>query len=231
MINLGPLFGSGAGIMKLNVRARKLTRCLWPAVVLLVISVLYGIMAGHEGNGPFASETPAAALAQPGQASLSSDDKTPERALSVDETRMKRIEDTIRDIQVTGQKAESRTYFVKETGYQIINLIRIAVGILILIAAGVPLVIWIFTRRGLLDFSGHSSRMSDALVEVEERQAKLVSIFKDLQDEIEILNASSAPDLKRLVERASQYIEQNEKDLGRINPVGSDSGKEGGLKQ
>jgi hypothetical protein len=217
----------------------RVTRWVWLAFVMLVISVLYGIIVTDEGSGLFANQTPAASdgvktvpsQAQPGQTSSSIDNKTPERDLLADEARMKRMEDAIRDIQVTGDKTESRIYFVKETGYQIISLVKIAVAVLILIAAGIPLVIWVFTRRGLLDFSGHSSKVSDALVEVEERQAKLAGIFKDLQDEIEILNASSAPDLKRLVERAKQYIEQNEKDLGRINPVSTDSAKEGALRQ
>jgi hypothetical protein len=227
--------------MKLNIctSMRRLTRWVRLAFVLLVISVLYVTMVADNRSGPFADETSTASegvrtvpsQAQPDQASLSNDSKTPERGLSTEEPRMKRIEDAIRDIQVTGEKAESRTYYVKMIGYEIIDLVKVAIAILILIAAGIPLAIWVFTRRGLLDFSGHSSRVAAALVEVEERQTKLVSIFKDLQDEIEILNASSAPDLKKLVERARQYIEQNERDLDRINPVNSDSVKEGVLRQ
>ncbi len=133
-------------------------------------------------------------------------------------------------LKEAAERADERTRIIKIMTRELIDLMKFVVIILLVIALGFPLGIWWLGRKRLLDFSGRSSGLASALVEVEERQAKLLGIFKDLQDEMEFLNVASAPDLKGLVERAKLYIENNEGDLNRIRNSKFTS-KEVGLKQ
>jgi len=89
------------------------------------------------------------------------------------------------------------------------------VVVLILIAVVFPLTIWMMSRRRLEGLSGLSSEIAATLVVVEERQAKLANILREIQGEIDFLHTMSVPDLKNLIQQAESYLEQNEKDLGR----------------
>ncbi len=55
--------------------------------------------------------------------------------------------------------------------------------------------------------------MTATLLLVEERQAKLANLLREIQVEIDYMENMSAPDLKKLIEQAEKYLKQNEKDL------------------
>ncbi|MEW6533510.1 MAG: hypothetical protein AB1473_21960 [Thermodesulfobacteriota bacterium] len=111
------------------------------------------------------------------------------------------------------QKTESRTYDTKLMGMELITLLWVAIVVLVFIALSFPLSLWLLSKWRLIGLSGLSSEVAATLVLVEERQAKLVNILKDIQGEIDYLHTMSVPDLKKLVEQAEKYIEQNERDL------------------
>jgi len=129
------------------------------------------------------------------------------------EDRIDWIEKTLRLMQVTGQKAESRSRENKGMARELVRIARVMVVVLVIIAAGFPLSLWLLSRKRLIGLSGLSSELAATLLVVEERQAKLVNIFKDLQDEIDFLDSMSTPDLKKLIEQAEKYLEHNQNDL------------------
>lgn len=119
----------------------------------------------------------------------------------------------LKSIKATGEAAESRSYETKRMARELIGYVRIMVAVLIVIAVGFPLAIWLISRRRLLGLSGLSSEVTATLVLVEERQAKLANILKDIQNEIDYVHTMSVPDLKNLIQQAEAYLKQNEKDL------------------
>ncbi|MBM4326338.1 MAG: hypothetical protein FJ118_04155 [Deltaproteobacteria bacterium] len=111
------------------------------------------------------------------------------------------------------KKAESRSLETKMMSMELISLLWVAIVVLVFIALSFPLSLWLLSKWRLIGLSGLSSEVAATLVLVEERQAKLVNILKDIQGEIDYLHTMSVPDLKKLVEQAEKYIEQNERDL------------------
>jgi molecular chaperone DnaK (HSP70) len=89
------------------------------------------------------------------------------------------------------------------------------VVVLILIAVVFPITIWLMSRKRLLGLSGLSTEVTATLLIVEERQAKLANILKEIQEEIDYMHTMSAADLKKLIEQAEKYLKQNEIDLER----------------
>lgn len=127
--------------------------------------------------------------------------------------KLEKIEDTLEFIKTTGEKAESRSYFNKMMSLELIHYVKIMVAVLIVIAVAFPLTIWLMSRRRLLGFSGLSTEVTATLRLVEERQAKLANIFKEIQEETDYMHTMSATDLKKLIDQAERYLKQNEKDL------------------
>jgi hypothetical protein len=96
------------------------------------------------------------------------------------------------------------------------------------IAVAFPLTIWLLSRKRILGLSGMSSELATTLLIIEERQAKLAIILKEIQGEIDYLHTMSVPDLKNLIQQAENYLKQNETDLenaGRRPSVGEGSQK------
>jgi hypothetical protein len=62
---------------------------------------------------------------------------------------------------------------------------------------------------------------------VEERQAKLANILKEIQSEVDYLHTMSVPDLKGLIAQAEKYLEQNERDLEKAGSRKSRGGGSG----
>ncbi|MGC8602076.1 MAG: hypothetical protein ACP5VS_00135, partial [Desulfomonilaceae bacterium] len=60
--------------------------------------------------------------------------------------RFEKIENTLESIKVTGEKAEDRSYFNKLASYEVIKYLKMMVLLLILIALGFPLAIWLLNR-------------------------------------------------------------------------------------
>lgn len=114
------------------------------------------------------------------------------------------------------RNAESRTLEIKNMASELVRYVRIMVVVLIVIAVGFPLAMWLMSRRRLLGLSGLSSEVTATLVLVEERQAKLANVLKDIQNEIDYVHSMSVPDLKNLIQQAEAYLKQNEKDLDEV---------------
>jgi len=129
------------------------------------------------------------------------------------EARIEEIEKTLRSIKATGEKAEERSYFNKMLGAELIKYVRLMVIALIVIAVGFPVVIWLLSRKRILGLSGLSTEVAATLLVIEERQAKLANILKEIQGEIDYLHTMSVPDLKNLIQQAESYLKQNEEDL------------------
>jgi hypothetical protein len=90
------------------------------------------------------------------------------------------------------------------------------VVVLVIIAVGFPFMVWLLSRKRILGLSGLSQEVAATLVVVEERQSKLAAILKDMQIEMDYLQAKPSPDLIHMMDQARQYLEQNEKDLAKI---------------
>jgi predicted PurR-regulated permease PerM len=133
------------------------------------------------------------------------------------EQRIEQIEEMLRQIKDTGEKAEDRSYYTKMLARELVGYVRITVGVLIAIAIIFPLTIWLMSKKRLLGLSGLSQEVAATLLVVEERQAKLATILKEIQGEIDYLHSMSVPDLKNLIKQAEKYLEQNEKDLANTS--------------
>lgn len=139
------------------------------------------------------------------------------------ENRFENIEKTLEKIKVTGEKAEDRSYFNKMASTEVIQYLKIMVLLLVLIALGFPLAIWIINRSGLSGYSSKSQELAETLLTIEERQAKLANILKEIQGEIDYLHTMSAPDLKNLIQQAESYLKMNQNDIDKAGSK-SDSG-------
>jgi hypothetical protein len=128
-----------------------------------------------------------------------------ERLLSA-EKRLKGMERTLQDLW-------ERSLYNKLIGNQMLKLGRAAVIILVVIAVGFPLTLVFLGRRRILGPWNVTSDLPETLVSVEERQAKLANILREIQSEIDYIHSMSVPDLKKLIDQAEKYIQQNEKDL------------------
>lgn len=126
-----------------------------------------------------------------------------------------RMESTLQDIKDTGEKSEVRSYQNKMMARELIKYVQLMVGVLVLIAVGFPFTVWLLSKKRILGLSGLSQEVSATLLVIEERQAKLANILKDIQGEIDYLHTMSVPDLKNLIKQAENYLEQNEKDLAK----------------
>lgn len=132
-----------------------------------------------------------------------------------DEDRISRIERTLESIKQTGEKAEQRSYTNKVVGAELIRYVKLMVLILVLIALGFPLSLWLLSKRRLVGLSGLSDEVTATLLVVEERQAKLTHILKEIQSEVDYLHSMSVPDLKNLIQQAETYLKQSEEDLDK----------------
>jgi hypothetical protein len=139
------------------------------------------------------------------------------------ENRFENIEKTLESIKSTGEKAEDRSYFNKMASTEVIKYLKIMVLLLVLIALGFPLAIWIINRSGSSGYSSSSQELAETLLTVEERQAKLATILKEIQGEIDYLHTMSAPDLKNLIQQAENYLKMSQKDIDKASSK-SDSG-------
>ncbi len=139
------------------------------------------------------------------------------------ENRFENIEKTLESIKSTGEKAEDRSYFNKMASTEVIRYLKIMVLLLVFIALGFPLAIWIINRSGSSGYTSRSQELAETLLTVEERQAKLANILKEIQGEIDYLHTMSAPDLKNLIQQAENYLKMSQKDIDKASSK-SDSG-------
>jgi len=142
--------------------------------------------------------------------------------------RHKEIDNILRSIKATAEASESRSYQNKMMAREMIRLVRAAVIILVVIAVVFPISIWILARSRRRALPGVSSEVAETLLVVEERQAKLATVLKEIQGEIDYLHSMSVPDLKKLIEQAEKYIEQNEKDLEKAGVMKTSADEDSG---
>ncbi len=133
------------------------------------------------------------------------------------EDRLNKMEQTLQSIKVTGEKAEDRSYFNKMVSVEVIRYLRLMVIMLVVIAVVFPLAIWILGRKKMLNFSGSSAELAETLLQVEERQAKLANILKEIQGEIDYLHTMSTPDLKNLIQQAENYLKLSQQELDKTS--------------
>jgi len=144
---------------------------------------------------------------------------------SITDQRIQQLEKVLESIRITGEKAESRSSFIKMVSYELVSYLRWIVAALIAIAVCFPVTIWLMSRKRILGLSGFSDELAATLLMVEERQAKLANILKEIQGEVDYLHTMSVPDLKSLIAQAEKYLEQNERDLEK---AGGGKGRSGG---
>ncbi len=138
---------------------------------------------------------------------------------------IKQLEKMLLDLKATGEKNESRSLYIKMVTYELIAYLRWIVVALLAIALVFPVTIWLMSRKRILGLSGFSDELAATLLTVEERQAKLANILKEIQSEVDYLHTMSVPDLKGLIAQAEKYLEQNERDLEK---AGNRKGRRGG---
>ncbi|MGC8660735.1 MAG: hypothetical protein ACP5U1_16850 [Desulfomonilaceae bacterium] len=137
--------------------------------------------------------------------------------------RFEQIEKTLQSIKITGEKAEDRSYFNKLASTEVIKYLQIMIILLVFIALGFPLAIWLLNRTSFGKGSGSSQELTETLLVIEERQAKLANILKEIQGEIDYLHTMSAPDLKNLIQQAENYLKMNENDLKKAGAKQEDA--------
>ncbi len=165
-----------------------------------------------------AQETSAVYVPSKSEATMSAQatpDEAPAASTMTQEERIELIEKSLSSIREQGEKQDSRSYFNKMVGIELIGYVRLMVIALIVIAIGFPVTIWLLSRRRILGLSGLSTEVTATLLVVEERQAKLANILKEIQGEIDYLHTMSVPDLKNLIQQAESYLKQNEQDLDK----------------
>ena len=174
----------------------------------------------------FAQETPGVSVPPKAETSMAAqtaeEEALVQSKVTQEAARIEEIEKTLQSIKATGEKAEERSYFNKMLGAELIKYLRLMVIALIVIAVGFPVIIWLLSRKRILGLSGLSTEVAATLLVIEERQAKLANILKEIQGEIDYLHTMSVPDLKNLIQQAESYLKQNEEDLEK---TGSRKGK------
>jgi hypothetical protein len=135
------------------------------------------------------------------------------------EKRISVIEDVLGEITKTSVRLDERSYQNKMMGRELVNNSRLMVVVLIIIAVTFPMSLWLLSRKRLIGLSGLSSEVTATLLVVEERQARLANVLRELQDELEMAHsqpASVSPSqLRKLIEQAEEYIKANEQDLAK----------------
>lgn len=149
-------------------------------------------------------------------------DKKPRAGIST-EQHIVLMWEAIQSIKTTVEMAELRSYQNKMMARELTRWVRAGVVVLIVIAAGFPLTVYLLSRKRILGLSQLSSEMSATLVTVEERQNKLANVLKEIQGEMDYLNSMSVPDLERLIKQAETYLAQNEQELRNVGRSGNDS--------
>lgn len=191
-------------------------------VVVAIFTVsLAALLAGFAipaAEAPSSPETSVAATAPPPSQSA---------AAWPSEERIKSVEQTLDSMNRTLQKAEERSYDNKIYARELISYVKLVVLVLLAIAMVFPLTLWWLSRRRLIGLSGLSQEVAATLLVVEERQAKLATVLKQLQEEIDYMHTLSVPDLKNLIQQAENYLKQSQADIekagGKRGPRGSGS--------
>jgi len=132
---------------------------------------------------------------------------------------MAEVEKTLQSIKATSEKEETRGYYNKMVGRELIRHVRVIVIILAIVAVAFPLAIWLMSRKRILGLSGLSAEVAATLLVIEERQAKLANTLKEIQDEIDYLHTMSVPELNNLMQQAESYLKQNQTDLEKAGSV------------
>jgi hypothetical protein len=128
---------------------------------------------------------------------------------------LRTMEQRIEEMEKALNKTEERSYDNKMMARELISYVKLVVAVLVAIALVFPLTIWVMSKKRILGLSGLSPELATTLLVVEERQAKLAVILKEIQGEIDYLHTMSVPDLKNLIQQAENYLKQNETDLGK----------------
>jgi hypothetical protein len=131
------------------------------------------------------------------------------------EERIANIENTLESIKIAGEKTEGRSRTTKMIGGELTKYVKLMLGILVVIALGFPLSLWLVSRNRPAGLSDLSEEVIATLLMVEDRQGTLINVLKELQSEIDYVHGMAVTDLKRLVQQAEILLMQNEADLER----------------
>jgi len=173
--------------------------CTWGSGLGLTGSALAQTTGSENVSGSILGQTSNQLSAEPGKTGL--------------EERLLGIENQLRSIRATGEKAEIRSYENKMMSRELIRYVKAMVIVLVLIAVGFPATILILTWKKVLGLSGLSTELAETLLAVEERQAKLATLLREIEVEMDYLNTQPSSDLGNLLRQAEKYVKQNEKDL------------------
>jgi hypothetical protein len=105
------------------------------------------------------------------------------QAMTAEESK-RQLEKVLLNMQVTEEKTEGRIFYIKMVTYELIAYLRLIVVALLAIALVFPLTIWLMSRKRILGLSGFSEELATTLLTVEERQAKLANVLKEIQSEV-----------------------------------------------
>lgn len=202
----------------LNTGARANLLRVTRFLCVIVVAALFVFPFGNSLPEKAFADTPAVAPASASE-TTESGQGTKGAFGGASEDRIAEIEKTLQSIKATSQRAEERGYYNKMLGRELVSYIRVVVIILAIIAVAFPLAIWLMSRKRILGLSGLSSEVAATLLVVEERQAKLTNILKEIQGEIDYLHTMSVPDLKNLIHQAESYLKQNESDLEKAGSM------------
>ncbi len=199
------------------VQSRTITRmCVFPVVsgLICLLSVALLLMVSADAGAQSVAERADTPSATTGSSPTAVSDTKDAQSITTQE-HIRQLEKMLLDLKATGEKNESRSYYIKMVTYELIAYLKWIVVALLAIALVFPLTIWLMSRKRILGLSGFSDEMAATLLVVEERQAKLANILKEIQSEVDYLHTMSVPDLKGLIAQAEKYLEQNERDLGK----------------
>jgi hypothetical protein len=130
-----------------------------------------------------------------------------------DAAKERAYEERFKNLENKANTTDSRVVDIKTMTTQQIFYTQVEIAVLIVIALSFPLTLYLLSSKRLLSLSGLSSEVTATLILVEERQAKLTNILKDIQGEMDYMHSMSAPDLKNLIAQAEKYLKDNEQDL------------------
>lgn len=113
---------------------------------------------GHAGERGFSEIIPSKVAAQPTSlpGSYMVAQETPKKEAAVPERppttedRVRAIEQVLQEVKKTGKIAEIRSYQNKMMARELVRLVRWAVVVLVVIAAGFPVIIWLLSRKRIL---------------------------------------------------------------------------------
>ncbi|GEM_PF-1992976 len=207
---------------KTHTSPRIVPRCLVLMIVALLLGATTGGLSAEQALGPQHGMQenpgePPAGTERSGVDSILEGQGKLAANLNKVETMIQKIGTVQAEMEDGLWRAETRTSTNKRQGKTAVQLLVAVVLTLALIAVGFPgLFIWYNSRR-LKRMTAISSEIAGTLVLVQERQARLGDTLREMQDELDYIPVSSAPDFAKLLKEAEQSLNEASRKLDTIN--------------